>query len=157
MLMPSLPKAGYELARHYTQWGSQGKLLQRRAAAPAARLDKAEKWPERPAGGRLMAFRPTPLLVLLPLLWGCADSGGYAMWNSDTLQQVDCRKSEAFGASDAPDGYRRSLPYSCIAACEWAGFAGRDRALERALAVTDLRSLDRLSDSEVPPLCRLSE
>jgi len=79
------------------------------------------------------------------------------MWNPDTLQQVDCRKSEGFGASDAPAGYRRSLPYSCIAACEQAGFAGSDHALEHSLAVADLRSLDRLADSEVPPLCRVSQ
>ena len=101
-----------------------------------------------------MAFRPAALLALLPLLWGCTDGGVYAMWNPDTLQRVDCRKSEGIGASDAPAGYRRSLPYSCIAACERAGFAGRDHALEHSLAVADLRSLDRLPDSEVPALCR---
>jgi hypothetical protein len=76
------------------------------------------------------------------------------MWNPDTLQRVDCRKSEAFGASDAPAGYRRSLPYSCIAACEQAGFAGRDPAFERSLAVATPGSLSRLPDSDVPPLCR---
>ena len=101
-----------------------------------------------------MRLRPALLLVLLPLLWGCTDNPVYAMWNPDTLQRVDCRKSEAFGASDAPAGYRRSLPYSCIAACEQAGFAGSDHALERSLAVADLRSLSRLPDSDIPPLCR---
>ena len=101
-----------------------------------------------------MPLRPILLLVLLPLAGGCADHGVYTMWNPDTLQQVDCRKSEAFGASDAPAGYRRSVPYSCIAACEQAGFAGSDHALEHSLAVADLRGLARLPDSEVPALCR---
>ena len=103
-----------------------------------------------------MQLRPAFLLALLTLASGCADHGAYTMWNPNTLQRVDCRKSEAFGASDAPAGYRRSMPYSCIAVCERAGFAGSDRALERSLAVADLRSLDRLPDSEVPPLCRVS-
>ena len=101
-----------------------------------------------------MPSRPILLLVVLPLVSGCADHGVYTMWNPDTLQRVDCRKSEAFGASDAPAGYRRSLPYSCIAACQQAGFAGRDHALERSLAVADLHSLSRLADSDIPALCR---
>jgi hypothetical protein len=100
-----------------------------------------------------MRLRPA-LLVLLPLAGGCTDRSVYTMWNPDTLQQVECRKSEAFGASDAPSGYRRSLPYSCIAACEQAGFAGSDHALEHSLAVADLDSLTRLPDSDVPALCR---
>ena len=95
-----------------------------------------------------------PLLVLLPLVGGCTGNPVYTMWNPDTLQQVDCRKSEAFGASDTPAGYRPSMPYSCIAACEQAGFAGRDPALERSLAITAADGLSRLSDSNIPPLCR---
>jgi len=101
-----------------------------------------------------MYLRPVLLLGLLPLAAGCSRNTVYTMWNPDTLQQVDCRKSEAFGVSDAPAGYRRSLPYSCIAACEQAGFAGRDPALERSLAVADPGALSRLSDSDIPPLCR---
>jgi hypothetical protein len=122
--------------------------------APIRPLDRPEMRPAGGAGARLIPLRSALLFVLLPLAGGCADQGVYTMWNPDTLQQVDCRKSEAFGASDAPPGYRRSLPYSCIAACEQAGFAGSDRALERSLAVADLRGLARLPDSEVPPLCR---
>jgi hypothetical protein len=98
-------------------------------------------------------LRPTLLLILLPLVWGCAGNPVYTMWNPDTLQRVDCRKSEAFGASDAPARYRRSMPYSCIAACEQAGFAGSDPALERSLAVADPGGLSRLPDSDIPPLC----
>lgn len=101
-----------------------------------------------------MRLRPSLLLVVLPLLSGCAGNPVYSMWNPDTLQQVDCRKSEAFGASDAPAGYRRSLPYSCIAACEQAGFAGSDRALERSLASASPSGLSRLADSDIPALCR---
>jgi hypothetical protein len=101
-----------------------------------------------------MRLRAILLLMLLPLIWGCTDAPVYSMWNPDTLQRVDCRKSEAFGASDAPAGYRRSLPYRCIAACEQAGFAGRDPAFERSLAVATPGSLSRLPDSDIPPLCR---
>lgn len=127
-----------------------------RFAAPRKRKTGSESViPEAcRVGYRLMPLRAALLVAFLPLVAGCAARDVYTMWNPDTLQQVECRKSEAFGASDAPAGYRRSLPYSCIAACAQAGFAGRDRALERSLAVTDLRSLDRLPDSEVPSLCR---
>ena len=102
-----------------------------------------------------MRLHPTLLpILLLPLVWGCSETPVYSMWNPATLQQVDCRKSEAFGASDAPAGYRRAMPYSCIAACEQAGFAGRNRALERSLAGADPGGLSRLGDSDIPPLCR---
>lgn len=101
-----------------------------------------------------MRLHPSFLLALLPLVWGCTGNPVYTMWNPDTLQQVDCRKSGAFGASDAPVGYRRSLPYSCIAACEQAGFAGSDPALERSLAVANPGGLSRLADSDIPALCR---
>jgi hypothetical protein len=138
--------------------GPKGSVCNAGLPSRPAYLDKAENGSKRLPGERhrhrLMPLRPALLLVLLPLAGGCADRGVYTMWNPDTLQRVDCRKSEAFGASDAPAGYRRSLPYSCIAACQQAGFAGSDHALERSLATADLHSLARLPDSEVPALCR---
>ncbi len=85
-------------------------------------------------------------------LAGCAGQGTYMMWNQDTEQRVECRKSA--GAGEPQPGYDRSLPLSCIAACLHAGFAGDDPALERRLAAADLGSLSRLGDSEIPFLCR---
>ncbi len=93
-------------------------------------------------------------LGLMAALVGCAGQGTYMMWNQDTEQRVECRKSAGAGSAEPPPGYDRSLPLSCIAACIHAGFEGSDPALERRLAAADLGSLSRLGDSDIPFLCR---
>lgn len=106
---------------------------------------------------KLMRLPAIFALGLLVLLFGCAGQGVYMMWNQHSQQRVECRKSDDSGASDLPAGYDRAMPYSCIAACARAGFEGGDPSLEGSLATTDLGSLSRLGDSDIPFLCREAE